>query len=95
MKTTSTLFIVYLASLVGPLSAAPLPTLDPLVRVVDINVGESAQVMLSDGTQAQVKVLSLQENRDSVCFAVRRAEVKVEVNGTPVKLVSATYHLPV
>ena len=94
MKTTSTLFIVYLASLVGPVSAA-LPALDPLVRVVDINVGESAQVMLSDGTQAQVKVLSLQENRDSVCFAVRRAEVNVEVNGTPVKLVSATYHLPV
>ena len=94
MKTNSTLLIIYLASMVGQLSAAPLPTLNPLVRVVDINIGESAQVVLSDGTRAQVKVLGLKEARDTVCFAVRQAEVTVEVNGTQVKLVSATYHLP-
>lgn len=95
MKTNSTLLIIYLVSLVGSLPAAPLPTRDPLVRTVDLNVGESSQVLLSDGTRAEVKVVSLKEERDQVCFAVRRAEVMVEVNGKPTKLVSATYHLPV
>ena len=95
MKTNSTLLLIYLVSLAGSLSAAPLPTRDPLVRTVDLNVGEAAQVLLSDGTRAEVKVISLKEDRDQVCFAVRRAEVMVEVNGKPTKLVSATYHLPV
>lgn len=69
-------------------------TLDPLVRVVDLNVGESADVTLCDGSQATVRLLNLSESRDSVCFAVRRAEVTVEINGHRAELVSATYHLP-
>ena len=79
----------------GQLSAGhPIPALKPLVRVVDLNVGESADVTLCDGSQVRVKLLDLQEMRDSVCFAVRRAELTVEVNGKRAKLISATYHLP-
>jgi len=68
--------------------------IDPLVRVVDLNVHESAKVELCDGSQVTIKLLDLKETRDSVCYAVRRAEVAVEVNGQRADLVSATYHLP-
>jgi len=71
-----------------------LQRIEPLVRVVDLSVGESAEVMLCDGSTASVKLLDLDETRDDVCFAVRRAEVTVEVNGKKAKLVSATYNLP-
>ena len=66
----------------------------PLVRVVDLDLGETAAVTLCDGSQATVKLLELKETRDNVSFAVRRAEVTVEVNGQRGKLVSATYHRP-
>ncbi len=68
--------------------------IEPLVRVVDLDLGESTSVTLCDGSKATVKLLELQETRDNVSFAVRRAEVTVEVNGQRGKLVSATYHRP-
>ena len=66
----------------------------PLVRVVDLNVGESVEVELCDGSRAVVKLIDLKETRDQVCFAVRKVEVTVEVNGQRGTLVSATYHRP-
>ena len=77
----------------GARSAEP-DTIEPLVRVVDLNVGETTEVKLSDGSSATVKLVALDETRDKVCFAVRRAEVQVEVNGQPLTLVSAMYRLP-
>lgn len=68
--------------------------IEPLVRVVDLNLGESTEVTLCDGSQATVKLVNLIEIRDEVSQAVRQAEVTVEVNGQQGKLVSATYHLP-
>jgi hypothetical protein len=76
------------------LGQPPEPTRTPLVRVVDLNVGESQEVVLCDGSKAKVKVLDVQETRDTVCDAVRAAQVNVEVNGKPMTLVSAMYHLP-
>ncbi|MBM3334470.1 PKD domain-containing protein [Candidatus Sumerlaeota bacterium] len=73
----------------------PKPTVKPLSVAVDLNVGESQEVTLSDGKKATVKLVGLDETRDTVCDAVREARVKVEVNGQAVTLVSATYHLPV
>lgn len=75
----------------------PVPGSDqfePLVRVVDLNIGQSADIELCDGSRATVKLIDLKETRDEVSFAVRRAEVTVEVNGQRGKLVSATYHRP-
>ena len=66
----------------------------PLVRVIDLSIGETQQVKLSDGTRAVVKLVDLDEQRDSISDAVRRAEVTVEVDGVSVQLVSATYNLP-
>ena len=72
----------------------PEPTRKPLVRVLDLNVGEEARVTLCDGKSATVKVLNLEEQRDPLCNAVRAARVAVLVNDAPATLTSATYHLP-
>ncbi|MEO1980617.1 MAG: prolyl oligopeptidase family serine peptidase [Fuerstiella sp.] len=66
----------------------------PLVRVIDLSIGETQHVQLADGTQAVVKLVDIDEQRDSLSGAVRRAEVTVEVDGLSVQLVSATYNLP-
>jgi len=71
------------------------PAIDPLFRVVDLRVGQEATVELCDGTKANVKLLDLDEKRDSLRNAVRQGIVTVEVNGRKVTLTSATYHLPV
>jgi hypothetical protein len=68
--------------------------LEPLVRVVDLNVGESTVVTLCDGSLARVKLVNVAEMRDDVCFAIRRADVTVEVSGQTATIVSATYNLP-
>lgn len=71
------------------------PQLTPLVRVADLDIGESQTVTLCDGTAIAVKLIDLNEVRDNVRNAVRRATVNVEVAGRVVSLVSSTYHLPV
>ena len=68
----------------------------PLHRTVDLNLGESQSLEMSDGTPVTVRLIELQESRDEMpCSAVREAKVTVEVNGQAVVLTSATYHLPV
>jgi murein DD-endopeptidase MepM/ murein hydrolase activator NlpD len=71
--------------------AAPI---DPLVRTVDMKIGEEAIVRLSDGSRAKVRLIGVKEKLDSVTAAVRRSEVTVEVNGKRATLVAATYNLP-
>jgi murein DD-endopeptidase MepM/ murein hydrolase activator NlpD len=75
-------------------SGPPAPTRTPLVRALDLDLGESGSVNLADGSMVQVKLLALEEARDSIRSAVRRAVVRVEINGRAVDLISATYHLP-
>jgi murein DD-endopeptidase MepM/ murein hydrolase activator NlpD len=72
----------------------PEPTRTPILRVVDLDTGESAQVRLSDGKTATVKLLGVEETRDAIRNAVRRARVKLEVNGQPVTLSAGNYNLP-
>ncbi len=73
----------------------PQPTSQPLVRAVDLAVGESQSVALADGKTATVKLIGVDEVRDPIRSAIREAKVKVEVNGTPVALTSGNYQLPV
>ncbi len=79
-----------LASTSGPTK----PTRMPLRRCVDLNIGEQRVVELSNGTKVRVKLLGLEESRDSVLNAVREAHVQVEINGRVAILNSALYHLP-
>ncbi|HCN28396.1 MAG TPA: hypothetical protein DIT64_06425 [Verrucomicrobiales bacterium] len=72
----------------------PEPTRQPLHRSVDLSLGESAVVTLSDGTKATVRLLDLEERVDSMSAAVREARVRIEVNGETLWISSANYHLP-
>jgi hypothetical protein len=74
--------------------APPSPTRQPLHQVVDLDVGESRQVELRGGMKAQVKLLSLSSEFDPLRNAVRRASVKLEVNGEAVEVGSGNYQLP-
>jgi murein DD-endopeptidase MepM/ murein hydrolase activator NlpD len=65
------------------------------MRTLDLNVGEAQDVALANGQKVAVKLLGLNEARDDLRQAVRKAEVTVEVAGQQVALVSANYRLPV
>src|SRR6266581_873871 len=58
----------------------------PLFRVVDLNLGEAAQTTLSDGKKVNVKLLDVDETRDTIRSAVRLARVSVEVDGRKLTL---------
>ena len=88
--------IVLIASLLFlDLSVMAQPSIDPIVRAVDINIGESIKVKLADGSSAQVKMLGLVEVKDSLRGAIRSALVTIELNGKKVQLSSGNYNLPV
>lgn len=70
------------------------PTRRPIVRSLELNLGESITIELSDGSSAKVKLLDLVEHTDSLRSAIRSAMVKVEVNGSVVELSSGNYNLP-
>jgi len=72
----------------------PAPVREPLVRAVDLELGESTGIVLADGSRVKAKLLDLQEQRDAMSDAVRLARVKVEINGETVWLTSANYNLP-
>lgn len=88
------LVALILATAAGLWAAPPPPSREPTLRVVDLRLGESAQIRLADGSSAQVKLLELQETLDSMAGAVRAARVQVEVNGQQAWLDSANYQLP-
>lgn len=73
----------------------PEPTLTPLLRSIDLAVGQSQEVELSNGKRVAVKLLRIEDTTDSVRQAVREARAEVEVAGEKVWLASANYRLPV
>ncbi len=92
MSATTVILLMFPISFV---LADELPAIDPLVRTVDLDIGQQTAVELADGTSASVKLIGVKEKRDSVRGALRRATVEVEVDGRRVELISATYHLPI
>jgi murein DD-endopeptidase MepM/ murein hydrolase activator NlpD len=79
----------------APAALADDPPLPVSMRTVDLNVGDSAEVVLVGGKKVSVKVIDLKETRDSLRAAVRRAEVAIEIDGQKATLTSANYRLPV
>src|SRR5688572_25527743 len=69
--------------------------LTPLLRAVDLNIGESADVTLHDGSVAHVTVMAVHPINDSVFGAVRQVDVTVSVNGKKKTIRSGNYNLPV
>src|SRR5262245_28317730 len=84
--------VVLAQSAFAQLPEAKLPS--PF-RAVDLSIGEKQEVKLDNGETVSVKLVDVQDYRDSLRGAVRRSEVKVEVAGEAVTLGSGTYHLPV
>ncbi len=68
--------------------------LEPLLRAIDLDVGEAAEVRLCNGEAVSVRLLDVAEKRCEMRGAVRRVHVVVEVDGTTARVPSATYHLP-
>lgn len=77
------------------LAELPAPTMASPFVAVDLSIGETQEVTLTNHQKISVKLMDVQDYRDSLRGAVRRSEVKVEVAGQAVTLGSATYHLPV
>lgn len=66
-----------------------------LHRVVDLAVGESAEVELAPGKKVTVRLLDLKERRDSVRSCIREARVRIAVGAEETWLSATNYHLPV
>ncbi len=67
----------------------------PLMRVVDLDIGATEKVALADSKMAIVRLLSTSDTRDHVRGAVRAAMVQLEINGTHAELTCGNYRLPV
>lgn len=67
----------------------------PLVRTVDLDVGDITEVELHDGSVAEVELLNVDPMKDSVMGAVREVRVTIAVNGETMTNNSGNYHLPV
>jgi murein DD-endopeptidase MepM/ murein hydrolase activator NlpD len=88
--------LVAAACLAAAASAAESPDrLEPIRRVVELDVGEEMTVTLADGNRANVKLLAVEAETDTVRGAVRLATARVRVNDETVTLACAAYRLPV
>jgi len=76
-------------------AARTAAALESPLAAVDLSIGETATVRLPDGSDARVRLVSVEEQRDNIRDAVRKAVVTVEVNGESQTLVSGNYRLPV
>jgi len=93
------LFIAIFGALASTTTVAakepPAPTLEPPFQTVDLDIGESREVKLSNGRTVSVKLLALKEIRDEPRQAIREARATVEIDGQKTTLSAANYHLPV
>jgi len=63
-------------------------------RIVALNPGEAYRFALNGGSTRTIRLVSVNERRDSVVGLLRRAEVRVEIDGQPLDLVCAPYVMP-
>ena len=63
-------------------------------QIVWLNVNESYTFKLNNGADRVIRLVSVQDHRDSVVNLVRRSDVRVEIDGRPLDLVSMPYVMP-
>jgi hypothetical protein len=63
-------------------------------RVIGLNIGESYTFQLKSGGRRVIKLIAVQEQRDSVINLMSRAEVRVEIAGKSLDLVCEPYTMP-
>ena len=67
----------------------------PILRVVDLKLGEKQEVALADGSKATLRLLAVTSRRETVLGMICRSSATLEVNGETVTLDSGNYRLPV
>lgn len=66
------------------------------VRVVaELNIGETQDIILSNGNYVKLKLLKIDVVRDSLRNAIRSVNAKISVDGEVITLHSGNYNLPV
>jgi len=63
-------------------------------HVIGLDLNETFSYKLKSGAERVVRLVSVKEQRDGVTKFVRRAEVRVEIDGHPLDLVCAPYVMP-
>ncbi|MBN2272529.1 MAG: peptidoglycan DD-metalloendopeptidase family protein [Sedimentisphaerales bacterium] len=63
-------------------------------RFVYLDIGQSCDFQLKDGTKKRISLLSVKEYKDPVIHLVRQADVKIEIDGKAVELTCAPYVMP-
>ena len=63
-------------------------------RIVVLNAGQELTFKLKNGGTRVIRLVSFRESRDSVIGLIRRADIRVEIDGRPADLVCAPYVLP-
>ncbi len=93
--------IMMIATAGAPLAAETSEAeLNGLVRsystqqIIGLNIGETFTFKLKSGAERVTRLVSVREYQDSVIHLVRRAEVRVEIDGRPLDLVCAPYVMP-
>lgn len=82
--------------LLVPVPAAPPSdsATEPLLRVVDLNEGETVRVSLCDGTEVELSLISVTEHRDRIRQAVRSVDLEIAIDGTHYTLHAGPWSLP-
>jgi len=93
-ETVSLTFLWLCLGLAATLSHGAARPAEPLRRVVDLRLGEAAQVKLSNDETVRVQLLELAETTNSLSDAVVAAKVKVRIGDEEVWLPSGNYNLP-
>lgn len=84
-----TVFMILVASCTGSKEIKP-------IRVTtELAIGESREITLTNGEMVVLKLLDINEVRDSLRNAIRTVKVKVSINGEEFTLGSGNYLLPV
>jgi len=63
-------------------------------QIVGLDVNDTFMFRLNSGAERVIRLISVQEHRDSVIGLVRGADVRIEVDGRPVSLTCAPYVMP-
>lgn len=87
-------FLCTLIPLVHAAEESPLERFAPLVRVVDLNVGESTAVTLHDGRTVTLTLKAMREHQEPVRDAVFGSALDLQIEGDDFTLEAGPYHLP-
>ncbi|HAZ04377.1 MAG TPA: hypothetical protein DD458_15205 [Prolixibacteraceae bacterium] len=67
----------------------------PIRAALELNIGESQEVKLTNGEIVRIKLLEITDKRDTYRNAIRGSEIKISVDDEMVTLNSGNYNLPV